>query len=140
MGELIRAGVHFTLGTDANHGLLWKEVVYAVELGASKLDALKGITVNAAYISGLSGKKGILAEGADADLIAVSGDPLEDPAVLAQVPFVMKKVLFIRRAAKQSPVVVHLWSNCNVPSSRVKQNRNCLKQISSYIAHRCFAE
>lgn len=103
VGELIRAGVHFTLGTDANHGLLWKEVVYAVELGASKLDALKGITVNAAYISGLSGKKGILAEGADADLIAVSGDPLEDPAVLAQVPFVMKKGVIYKEGGQAKP-------------------------------------
>lgn len=90
VGNLVRAGVHFALGTDANHGLLWKEVVYTVELGASKLDALKGVTSNAAYISKLSGKKGELTAGADADLIAVKGNPLENPAVLAQVDFVMK--------------------------------------------------
>ncbi len=91
VGNLVRAGIHFALGTDANHGLLWKEVVYTVELGASKLDALKGVTSNAAYISRLSGKKGELSAGADADIIAVTGNPLEDPAVLAQVDFVMKK-------------------------------------------------
>lgn len=91
VGNLVRAGIHFALGTDANHGLLWKEVVYTVELGASKLDALKGVTSNAAYISRLSGKKGELSAGADADLIAVKGNPLDDPAVLAQVGFVMKK-------------------------------------------------
>lgn len=91
VGNLVRAGIHFALGTDANHGLLWKEVVYTVELGASKRDALKGVTSNAAYISRLSGKKGELTAGADADLIAVKGNPLEDPAVLSQVDFVMKK-------------------------------------------------
>lgn len=91
VGNLVRAGIHFALGTDANHGLLWKEVVYTVELGASKRDALKGVTSNAAYISRLSGKKGELTAGADADIIAVKGNPLEDPAVLANVSFVMKK-------------------------------------------------
>ena len=91
VGNLVRAGIHFALGTDANHGLLWKEVVYTVELGASKRDALKGVTSNAAYISRLSGKKGELTAGADADIIAVKGNPLEDPAVLAVVSFVMKK-------------------------------------------------
>lgn len=91
VGNLVRAGIHFALGTDANHGLLWKEVVYTVELGASKRDALKGVTSNAAYISHLSGKKGELTAGADADIIAVKGNPLEDPAVLADVSFVMKK-------------------------------------------------
>lgn len=91
VGNLVRAGIHFALGTDANHGLLWKEVVYTVELGASKRDALKGVTSNAAYISRLSGKNGELTAGADADIIAVKGNPLEDPAVLADVSFVMKK-------------------------------------------------
>lgn len=91
VGNLVRAGIHFALGTDANHGLLWKEVVYTVELGASKRDALKGVTSNAAYISRLSGKKGELTADADADIIAVKGNPLEDPAVLADVSFVMKK-------------------------------------------------
>ena len=91
VGNLVRAGIHFALGTDANHGLLWKEVVYTVELGASKRDALKGVTSNAAYIPRLSGKKGELTAGADADIIAVKGNPLEDPAVLADVSFVMKK-------------------------------------------------
>lgn len=97
VGNLVRAGIHFALGTDANHGLLWKEVVYTVELGASKRDALKGVTSNAAYISRLSGKKGELTAGADADIIAVKGNPLEDPAVLADVSFVMKTGVVYKR-------------------------------------------
>ena len=97
VGNLVRAGIHFALGTDANHGLLWKEVVYTVELGASKRDALKGVTSNAAYISRLSGKKGELTAGADADIIAIKGNPLEDPAVLADVSFVMKKGVVYKR-------------------------------------------
>ena len=103
VSNLIKAGIHFALGTDANHGLLWKEVVYAVELGASKLDALKGVTSNAAYISGLEGKKGALVAGADADLIAVNGNPLEDPSVLSQVPFVMKKGVIYKSNGEVQP-------------------------------------
>lgn len=90
VGDLVKAGIHFALGTDANHGLLWKEVVYAVELGADNRTALKGVTSNAAIVSNVVGRKGELSEGADADLIAVEGNPLEDPAVLRTVEFVMK--------------------------------------------------
>ena len=60
-------------------------------VGRQQAGCLKGVTSNAAYISRLSGKKGELSVGADADIIAVTGNPLEDPAVLAQVDFVMKK-------------------------------------------------
>ena len=90
VSKLIQGGIHFALGTDANHGLLWKEVVYTVEMGADKRTALKGVTSNAAIVSRVAGKKGELSVGADADVIAVSGNPLENPAVLQNVPFVMK--------------------------------------------------
>lgn len=90
VGKLVKAGIHFSLGTDANHGLLWKEVVYTVELGADTRTALKGVTSNAAIVSQVAGKKGELSAGADADVIAVSGNPLENPSVLQNVPFVMK--------------------------------------------------
>lgn len=90
VGDLVKAGVHFSLGTDANHGLLWKEVVYAAELGADNRTALKGVTSNAAIVCGVAGRKGELSAGADADLIAVQGDPLADPSVLRDVEFVMK--------------------------------------------------
>lgn len=82
--------IRWTLGTDANHGLLYKELLIAVECGASKLRALKGVTVNAAKMCGLEKKTGQLAAGLKADIIAVDGDPLENLSVLANVPFVMK--------------------------------------------------
>lgn len=83
--------VRFTLGTDAYHGNLWKEIVYAVEGGASAKEALKAVTVNAAEMTGLSKKKGRIEKGYAADLIAVSGNPFADPKVLSDVSFVMKK-------------------------------------------------
>lgn len=89
--------VRFTLGTDAYHGMLYKEVAYAVAGGASKLDALKAVTVNAAAMTGLQASKGQIAAGYVADLLAVDGDPLSDPCALSRVRFVMKHGKTVRR-------------------------------------------
>ncbi len=88
--------IRFTLGTDAYHGMLYKEVEYAVAGGASKLDALKAVTVNAAAMTGLHDIKGRIASGYLADFLAVDGDPLEDPHALSRVRFVMKHGKTIR--------------------------------------------
>ncbi|MBR2570544.1 MAG: amidohydrolase family protein [Clostridia bacterium] len=92
--------VRFTLGTDAYHGMLYKEVEYAVAGGASTLNALKAVTVNAAEMTGLSKEKGRIAAGYTADLLAVRGDPLEDPHALSQVQFVMKHGKTVRLEEK----------------------------------------
>ncbi len=47
-------------------------------------------TVNAADLPGLSSEVGSLEPGKQADLIAVSGDPLTDVRVLKSVGFVMR--------------------------------------------------
>ena len=82
--------IRFTLGTDAYHGMLYKEVEFAVAGGASALNALKAVTVNAAAMTGLQSSKGQIAPGYTADLLAVDGNPLEDPHALSRVRFVMK--------------------------------------------------
>lgn len=83
--------INWTIGTDANHGLLYKEVAIAVNCGASSLKAVKGITVNAAKMLGISGKTGMLAAGLNADIIAVDGNPVEKVDTLKNVSFVMKR-------------------------------------------------
>ncbi|WHH60356.1 amidohydrolase family protein [Petroclostridium sp. X23] len=88
--KVVKSNVRFTLGTDAYHTFLYREVEYAVSLGADKLTSLKGVTVNAAEMCGISDRTGSISEGLDADIIAVKGDPLEDVSVLANVSFVMK--------------------------------------------------
>lgn len=88
--RLVKAGVPFTLGTDANHALLYREVEYAVALGADPLTALKGVTVNAARICRREEQIGRIDAGWKADLIAVDGNPLENVSVLQKVCFVMK--------------------------------------------------
>lgn len=83
--------IRFTLGTDAYHTFLYREVEYAVKGGASVLDALKGVTVNAARMTKLDRIKGQIAKGYQADLIAVDENPLENVRTLSTVSFVMKK-------------------------------------------------
>jgi imidazolonepropionase-like amidohydrolase len=52
--------------------------------------AIQSATVRAAELLGMSGEIGVVAPGAYADIVAVSGDPLADVKVLENVGFVMK--------------------------------------------------
>jgi imidazolonepropionase-like amidohydrolase len=90
-----RAGVKIVFGTDAG-GFPWTEIPQAREFelevaaGMTPLEAIRSATTAAADLLGLSGKIGVVEKGAFADLVAVSGDPLKDVAVLKHVEFVMK--------------------------------------------------
>lgn len=82
--------IRWTIGTDAYHSMLWKEVVYAVECGANPRTALKAVTSEAAKMCGVEEKTGQLTAGLKADIIAVEGNPLENVKTLSNVLFVMK--------------------------------------------------
>ncbi len=78
------AGGRIAMGTDAGtpfnrHGANAAELAYMVEAGIPPLDALKAATSEAADLAGLDGA-GRIAEGADADLLLVAGDPVADIA------------------------------------------------------------
>lgn len=60
------------------------------ELGMSPMDAIKSATSRAADMLEMTGKIGVLAPGAYADVIAVPGDPVKDIKQLGNVQFVMK--------------------------------------------------
>lgn len=94
--RVVKAGIPFVLGTDANHALLYREAEYAVRLGADPLTAVKGLTVNAAKVCRREDQIGQIAPGLLADLIAVDGDPLENVSVLQNVDFVMKHGIVYR--------------------------------------------
>jgi len=59
--------------------------------------ALRAATSGAAELLGMSGRLGAIAPGAYADVIAVSGDPLQDVKALA---FVMKDGKIYRNPAR----------------------------------------
>jgi len=90
-----KAGVKIVFGTDAG-GFPWTEINQAqefrheVRLGMTPIEAIRSATTVAAEMLGWQGKVGVIAPGAFADVIAVSGDPLQDVSVLEKVDFVMK--------------------------------------------------
>ena len=88
------AGVKMVYGTDAGvypHGDNAKQIAWMVRYGMTPMQAIQAATVYAAEALGTHGRDiGVLAAGKHADLIAVTGNPLEDVRVLENVAFVMK--------------------------------------------------
>jgi imidazolonepropionase-like amidohydrolase len=91
--KALAAHVKIVFGTDIG-GIPWSEPIAQefpkmVGFGMSPLDAIKSATSRAAEMLDMKGEIGVLAPGAYADVIAVSGDPLKDINALGQVRFVM---------------------------------------------------
>lgn len=94
-----RAGVKMALGTDSGvypHGVNGREFAALVGNGIAPADALRMATVNAAELLGVD-DRGVIAAGKRADMIAVSGNPLDDIEVMEDVRFVMKQGVVYRR-------------------------------------------
>ena len=86
--------VKIVLGTDGvagAHGHNAEEFIYRVQEGGDKpMDAISSGTGVAAESLGMAGEIGSIAEGLQADLVAVQGDPLTDITAVRRVAFVMK--------------------------------------------------
>ena len=86
--------VKIVLGTDAvagSHGRNAEEFIYRVKDGGDKpMDVLMSGTSVAAESLGMADQIGSIAEGMQADLVAVQGDPLTDITAVRHVTFVMK--------------------------------------------------
>ena len=88
-----KAGVKIALGSDAGvvpHGTNARELEWLVKAGVSEAEAIRIATVNTADHLGLADEIGRLEPGMEADMIAVSGNPLQDITLLQKVMFVMK--------------------------------------------------
>jgi imidazolonepropionase-like amidohydrolase len=95
-----RSGVKIAFGTDSGvtpHGENADELVMMVEAGMTAEDAIQAATITSAQLLGLDDKLGTLEHGKVADLIAVSGDPLQDISVLKSVSFVMKEGTIVKQ-------------------------------------------
>ncbi|HXE76046.1 MAG TPA: amidohydrolase family protein [Candidatus Xenobia bacterium] len=87
------AGVKVAFGTDSAvfpHGQGGREFALMVKLGMTPLQAIQSATLVAAEALGLQNEIGAIEVGKQADLIAVSGNPLENVQALEDVTFVMK--------------------------------------------------
>jgi imidazolonepropionase-like amidohydrolase len=86
--------VKIVFGTDMG-GIPWtqpvaQEFTRMVEFGMQPMDAIQSATSRAAVMLDMEGKIGVVAPGAFADVVALTGDPLRDIKLLEHVEFVMK--------------------------------------------------
>jgi imidazolonepropionase-like amidohydrolase len=92
--KALKAGVKIVFGTDMG-GIPWTEPIAQefsrmVEFGMPPMEAIQSATSRAAAMLDMEGKIGVVAPGAYADIVAVSGDPLHDIKALENLQFVMK--------------------------------------------------
>src|SRR3989454_4574206 len=92
--KALKAGLRMPLGTDAvagAHGQNAREAIVRVKDGGQKpMDAIIGATSLAAESMTLGDQIGTLKPGYEADIVAVTGDPVKDITKLRDVTFVMK--------------------------------------------------
>src|SRR5215213_3156079 len=91
----LEAGVPVAAGTDCGapghpHGTLPEELRLMVEAGATPLQALSFGTAAAAELLGIGEELGTLEPGKKADLVAVTGNPLQDIDALRGVRLVLR--------------------------------------------------
>jgi imidazolonepropionase-like amidohydrolase len=90
----VERGVRVCMGTDSFNGLYPPaELAYMAQYGLGPFRAIQAATTEAAKLLGLTDEIGTLEAGKQADLIAVSGDPLAEPDLWrdpARIVFVMQ--------------------------------------------------
>ena len=92
-GRALKSGVKMPLGTDAvagAHGQNAREIIARVQEGQSPMDGIISATSLAAESMRMDKEIGTLAPNYEADIVAVSGNPLQDITKLRSVVFVMK--------------------------------------------------
>lgn len=91
--KALQAHLKIVFGTDMG-GMPWTESIAQefkrmVGLGMAPMDAIQSATSKASEMLDMKGEIGVVAAGAYADIVAVSGDPLKDVTELERVHFVM---------------------------------------------------
>ena len=100
----LAAKIPIGFGTDAavvEHGENWREFEIRHRLGESTAATIVSATSTSAEIIGWNDRLGTLEAGKLADIIAVSGDPVQDVTLMRQVNFVMKGGMIYRNDSSQ---------------------------------------
>ena len=100
--KAVKAGVKMSFGTDAGvcpYGTSGKQFAFMVKYGMTPMQAIQAATTNAADLLGHSDIVGSVKPGKFADMIAVSGDPLQNISLLENVQFVMKDGVVYKSSA-----------------------------------------
>jgi len=102
--RLYEAGAPMVAGTDAGiapvkpHDAVRHAPAMLCQLGLSQAEALRAITAGAAGVCGLGHRKGRIAPGFDADILAVDGDPIADPDALHRIRAVYARGIVVPSA------------------------------------------
>ena len=89
--RLYGAGARMVAGSDAGiapvkpHDVVRRAPAALRDLGIGQAEALRMLTSDAAGVIGLGHRKGRVAPGFDADILAVDGDPVADPEALHRI-------------------------------------------------------
>jgi imidazolonepropionase-like amidohydrolase len=109
MRRLYEAGALMVAGSDAGIGPIKPHDVVRHapdqlrEVGIGQPEALRMVTSKAAEVIGLGHRKGRIAPGFDADILAVDGDPLADPAALHRIRAVYASGTAVPEAGTAQP-------------------------------------
>jgi imidazolonepropionase-like amidohydrolase len=109
MGRLYEAGALMVAGSDAGiapikpHDVVRHAPDQLREVGIGQPEALRMVTSVAAEVIGLGHRKGRIAPGFDADILAVDGDPITDPAALHRIRAVYARGTAVPEAGTAQP-------------------------------------
>ena len=109
MRRLYEAGAVMVAGSDAGIGPIKPHDVVRHapdqlrEIGIGQAEALRMVTSVAAEVIGLGHRKGRIAPGFDADILAVDGDPITDPAALHRIRAVYARGTAVPEAGPAQP-------------------------------------
>jgi imidazolonepropionase-like amidohydrolase len=100
ISRFVQMGGQVALGTDAGFllpaGMSMTEMEALANSGMSPMDVILAATRNSAFVCGVSDQLGTVEPGKTADLLVVTGDPLQDLGVLADPQLVMHQGTIIR--------------------------------------------
>jgi len=102
---LFAEGARVIAGSDAGtsaqrpHDVLPSSIAVLAELGLGTEEALRSATSTAAEALGLGARKGRIAPGYDADIVAVSGNPQADLAALTRIRAVLCRGRLVETSA-----------------------------------------
>lgn len=102
----VKAGVKIAFGTDSGvsrHGENAKEFTLMVQAGITPAQAIRAATLDAATLLDRVDRIGSIEPGKAADIIAVSGSPLDDVTRLERVDFVMREGRVHKLAGRRQP-------------------------------------
>jgi imidazolonepropionase-like amidohydrolase len=101
----VDAGVRIAMGSDAAaemHGKNLVELRLMAEGGLAPLRVLEAATGSAARLLGVEDRVGTIADGRQADLVVVGGDPFDFSAYPANILRVYRKGKLVRRGPQPS--------------------------------------